>query len=174
MNKNQMRLNMLKLRANQNPSDKIKRDQNIVNQIVEHPKFIKAKTVALFYPTKDEVNLLALLKFKKTFLFPKVEEIGLDFHTYTKETIFQKSSFGILEPKGNNIHHKKIDLMLVPALAISLDKHRIGYGKAYYDRYIASHDIGYKIGVINDFQEVEQIESSPHDQKLDEYIKGSL
>lgn len=174
MNKSQIRLNMLKLRANQDPSDKIRRDQNIVNQIVEHPKFIKAKTVALFYPTRDEINLLALLKFNKTFLFPKVEINGLDFHIFSNKTKFEKSSFGILEPKENDIHHKNIDLMIVPALAISIDKHRIGYGKAYYDRYIASHDIGYKIGVINDFQEIEQIETSPHDQKLDEYIKGSL
>ena len=64
--------------------------------------------------------------------------------------------------------------MIVPALAISKNNSRVGYGKGYYDRYIKDHKIKYKLGVIYDFQEVDEIETTPLDQKLDEYIKGSL
>lgn len=174
MTKQEIRQHMLILRSNQNNEEKQLRDQQIINQIKKHPKFIEAKTVAIFYPTKEEINLLKLISNDKVYLFPKVEKHGLDFHVYDKQTKFEKSKFGILEPLGDNIYHLEIDLMIVPALAISYLKDRVGYGKGYYDQYIMSHHIKYTLGVIYDFQEVKEIETSPLDQKLDEYIKGSL
>ena len=64
--------------------------------------------------------------------------------------------------------------MIVPALAISPSRDRVGYGKGFYDKYIKSHHIKYTLGVIYDFQEVKHIDTTSDDQRLDQYIKGSL
>jgi 5-formyltetrahydrofolate cyclo-ligase len=174
MTKKDIRRKMMLLRSKQTVKDKNLRDQNIIKQISSNQKFISAKTVALFYPMKDEIDLLKLLSYEKIFLFPKVNQEELDFYIFDEMNEFEKSSFGVLEPTGKNIYKDKIDLMIVPALAISKELDRIGYGKGFYDRYIVKHDIGYTLGVIYDFQELNHIDASPLDRKLDQYIKGSL
>jgi 5-formyltetrahydrofolate cyclo-ligase len=165
MTKSDIRKKMLSLRSKQTSKDKNLRDLSIINQISSHQKFISAKTVAIFYPMKNEIDLLKLLSYDKIFLFPKVNHEHIEF---------EKSSFGVLEPSGNNMYKDKIDLMIVPALAISKELDRVGYGKGFYDRYILNHDIGFTLGVIYDFQELDYIDTSTFDRKLDQYIKGSL
>lgn len=174
MTKKGIRKNMIGLRLKQALKDKHLRDQHIIKQITSHEKFISAKTVAIFYPMKNEIDLLKLLSLDKIFLFPKVNQNDLEFYIFDEHIKFEKSSFGVLEPIGDSIYKDKIDLMIVPALAISKKLDRVGYGKGFYDRYILNHDIGYTLGVIYDFQELDHIDASSFDRKLDQYIKGSL
>lgn len=175
MTKKEIREKMILLRKNQSIEDKRMKNQSIIEQIKHHEKFIKANTVSIFYPMQDEINLLELLKTDKTFLFPKVIQSDMEFYIYHKDMKWEKSSFGVTEPANQeHIYKDSIDLMIVPALAISKDKSRVGYGKGFYDRYIKNHDIKYTMGVIYDFQEVEHIETTSLDQRLDTYIKGSL
>ena len=46
--------------------------------------------------------------------------------------------------------------------------------KVFMTAILKNHDIKYTLGVIYDFQEVEHIDTTPLDQRLDAYIKGSL
>ena len=49
----------------------------------------------------------------------------------------QKSSWGIPEPKqGVPTPDEKIDLVIVPLLAIDKLGHRVGYGRGFYDRLL--------------------------------------
>ncbi|MCD4827665.1 MAG: 5-formyltetrahydrofolate cyclo-ligase [Acholeplasmataceae bacterium] len=174
MTKKEIRDLMIEKRKNQNSEEKMIRDQHIIDQIISYQKFIQAKTVALFYPMGKEINLLKLLKQDKIFLFPRVNGKNLDFYIYTKDMVFEKSRFGVLEPKADQVYTDKIDFMVVPALCISKACHRVGYGGGYYDRYIQNHKIDFTLGVIYDFQELNHFEISSFDQKLNHYIKGSL
>lgn len=174
MTKKDIRKKMILLRSKQTIKDKNLKDQHIIKQIMSHQRFISAKTVAIFYPMKNEIDLLKLLSQDKIFLFPKVNHENLDFYVFDELIEFEKSNFGVLEPIGDQIYKDKIDLMIVPALAISKELDRVGYGKGFYDRYIQNHDIEFKLGVIYDFQELDHIDASPFDRKLDHYIKGSL
>ncbi len=175
MMKQALREKMIKLRNSQTEHDKQIKNQSIITQIRNHDHFLKAKTVALFYPMMGEIDLLDLLTENKIFLFPRVCKNEMDFYMYHKQMTWEKSKFGVREPaRSEQIFHDKIDFMIVPALAISKDRSRVGYGKGFYDQYIQKHDIKYAIGVIYDFQEVETIETTSFDQRLDEYIKGSL
>ncbi|QOI97050.1 MAG: 5-formyltetrahydrofolate cyclo-ligase [Flammeovirgaceae bacterium] len=48
------------------------------------------------------------------------------------------SRWGVPEPTGNIVMPAdKIDLVLVPLLAFDTTGHRVGYGKGYYDRFLA-------------------------------------
>ena len=175
MTKNEIRTYMLDLRTKQAIKEKKQRDQSIVSQIRNHQYYQQAKTVTIFYPMKGEIDLLSLLKDDKIFLFPRVNKDHLDFYQYRPFIPFHKSSFGVMEPSDHEEKYEgSYDLVIVPALAISKEKDRIGYGKGFYDKFISTSNIKYTLGVIYDFQELDHIDASSFDQKLDDYIKGSL
>ncbi|WP_081210280.1 5-formyltetrahydrofolate cyclo-ligase [Salegentibacter sediminis] len=57
----------------------------------------------------------------------------------TDNTAIKKNSLNIPEPVGGiEIAPKKLDLVFVPLLAFDKNGHRIGYGKGYYDQFLAS------------------------------------
>ncbi|MCR5787122.1 MAG: 5-formyltetrahydrofolate cyclo-ligase [Acholeplasmatales bacterium] len=130
-------------------------------------KVINGKNIAVYYPMKDEIDLLALKEYGFNLLFPRVNGNDMDF--YKDVTLFKKSNFNVLEPiNGTKVSKDEIDFMLVPALVINKDLYRIGYGKGYYDRYIK--DRNYKAyGVCYEKLYLDFIPEE-HDQKLDGVI----
>ena len=54
------------------------------------------------------------------------------------ETSFIKNEFNIYEPEeGNRIETDEIDMILVPLLAFDKNGYRVGYGKGFYDKFLA-------------------------------------
>lgn len=52
--------------------------------------------------------------------------------------LMEENQWGILEPKeGIIVDEKLIDAVLVPLLVADCDGHRVGYGKGFYDRFLA-------------------------------------
>ena len=77
--------------------------------------------------------------------FPVVANELLTFKMPTSQ--FVKSSLGVSEPvNGETIDLNQINGVVVPALAFSQTGHRLGRGKAYYDRALNKYK-GKKIGV---------------------------
>lgn len=105
--------------------------------------------------SKAEVNtefLLHILQGKdKSVVVPKS-----DFITNTmsqillqENTTIKISEFGIPEPvEGIEIPSQKIDVVFVPLLAFDTNGNRLGYGKGFYDRFLAScHEEAVFIGL---------------------------
>jgi len=56
----------------------------------------------------------------------------------TDNTTIKKSAFNIPEPiDGIDINNDKIDVVFVPLLAFDKLGNRVGYGKGFYDRFLA-------------------------------------
>lgn len=56
-----------------------------------------------------------------------------------KHTIFQENAYGILEPlNGKPVEPHEIDIVIVPLLAVDKKGNRLGYGKGFYDRFLAN------------------------------------
>ena len=54
------------------------------------------------------------------------------------DTTFTKKELNIYEPNNDQwIEPGEVDLVFVPLLAFDTDGYRIGYGKGFYDRYLA-------------------------------------
>ncbi len=72
--------------------------------------------------------------------------------------------WGIREPRPHCAKHTLIqfDLILVPGTAFDLRGHRLGRGKGYYDRLLATVD-GTTCGVAFDEQIVPEVPVEPHD-----------
>lgn len=90
----------------------------------------------------DTEFVLHILQGKdKNVVIPKTE---LETHTLknyllTDTTVIRKNRWNIPEPvDGIEINHNKIDVVFVPLLAFDKTGHRIGYGKGFYDKFLAS------------------------------------
>jgi 5-formyltetrahydrofolate cyclo-ligase len=58
-----------------------------------------------------------------------------------EDTVYQTNQWGITEPKtGESIKLIDIDLILVPLLVFDEAGYRVGFGKGYYDRYLAEKE----------------------------------
>lgn len=54
------------------------------------------------------------------------------------DTVFTKKELNIYEPgKGEIINPGELDMVIVPLLAIDRKGYRVGYGKGFYDKYLA-------------------------------------
>jgi 5-formyltetrahydrofolate cyclo-ligase len=80
-------------------------------------------------------------------------------------------AFQIEEPQGDDtVDIAKIEMIVVPAIAYDRRGNRVGRGKGYYDRLLASTKAT-KVGVGYDFQLLdEEIPAEPHDVAVDMVI----
>jgi 5-formyltetrahydrofolate cyclo-ligase len=81
---------------------------------------------------------------------------------------FELDRYGIPQPTaGIKLNPKDIDLIIVPLLAFDKNGYRVGYGKGYYDKFIAKCTPSViKIGV-SFFEPVEIDDIDEWDKKLD-------
>jgi len=88
-----------------------------------------------------------------------VNDLAVDTHV---------GEFGVIEPVAACpvIPPNRLDFVVVPGVAFTLDGRRIGRGKGFYDRLLARVD-GVKCGVAFDEQIVEMIPLEPHDIRMD-------
>lgn len=94
---------------------------------------------------KKEVNtefLLHILQGKdKSIIVPKADfESGTMEHLLLQEnTAFTISKYGIPEPiSGIKIPADQLDVIFIPLLAFDTTGNRVGYGKGFYDRFMAT------------------------------------
>ena len=66
------------------------------------------------------------------------ESLRMRHYLLLDTTVIKKNSWNIPEPvDGIEISADKIDVVFVPLLAFDTQGHRIGYGKGFYDRFLA-------------------------------------
>ena len=57
----------------------------------------------------------------------------------TDSTLIKKNDYNIPEPiDGIEIFNDKIEVVFIPLLAFDTKGHRVGYGKGFYDRFLAN------------------------------------
>lgn len=57
----------------------------------------------------------------------------------TDNTLIRKNEYNIPEPvDGIEIPNEKIDVVFIPLLTFDNNGHRVGYGKGFYDRFLAN------------------------------------
>ncbi len=114
----------------------------LVQALVKSDAYKKANCVMLFYPMKDEVDLLAILEDKtKKFFLPKMDGDDLLCCPYCAGDELCVSCFNTQEPTSNPVDSELIDLVIVPALAVDKNNYRLGYGGGFYDRFLRDKSV---------------------------------
>ncbi len=112
---------------------------------------------------------------EKRLLLPKITPSGLSiyFVKNLEQDLLVHPRFSILEPKNNclEIGFDLIDCVLVPALAFDSNNHRLGYGKAYYDRLLKLLPKAVKLGIgFTEQRHTSLLPVEPHDERVDEVL----
>ncbi|KAB1069816.1 5-formyltetrahydrofolate cyclo-ligase [Tamlana haliotis] len=107
----------------------------------------------------------------KNILISKSDFKTGEMHSFllTDNTVIKKNSYNIPEPvDGIPIENSKTDVVFIPLLAFDLQGNRVGYGKGFYDRFLAQcRPETIKIGLSFFEAEAETIETFETDVKLD-------
>lgn len=149
--------------------------ESILSQLEKMTVFREAKTVLLYYPKNNEVDVLPLFKrYKrdKTLLLPVTHRDRMTAHPYEGNDKMRRGKFGIPEPTTPEFQGK-IDVIIVPAVAFDRAGNRLGRGGGYYDRFLKKQPHATLIGVGYDFQLVDEVPVRKHDQKVHRIILPS-
>ena len=142
----------------------------ILAHLEQLPSFVVAKTVLIYYPTHNEVDLLPLIKKykrEKTFLFPVVHRQTMDACPYEGNAKMHRGQFNIPEPTTEP-YKEPIDLIILPGVGFDKHGNRLGQGGGYYDRFLATgHKQSMLVAVAYDFQLVEKVPTNRRDKKMD-------
>ena len=145
----------------------------IMAQLEQMSAFREAKTVLLYYPIHNEVDLRPLLtkyKGQKIFLLPVTHRHSMEVRPYDGEDMMRRGRLGVPEPQTST-YRGHIDLIIVPGVVFDQHRHRIGRGGGYYDRFLRKQLTAKKVGVCYSFQlKKHTIPHSWRDQKIDRII----
>lgn len=173
--KNKMRELLVQKRRVMSTADRQMYSQQILDQLEQMTCFREAKTVLLYYPIQNEVDVLPLVKkykHEKTLLFPVSHRRAMTVHPYAGNAMMHRGKFGIPEPT-TPAYEGEIDLVIVPAVAFDEKGRRLGRGGGFYDRFIKKQTHAVLVGVGYDFQLVENVPAARHDQHVHRIILPS-
>lgn len=156
--KSALRKEYLQKRKNFNFKIKQEKDSSIFLNLLSIKEFKMAEIVLVYVSTDYEVDTFKLIDFcfksGKKVAVPKtnLKDCTLTFYYINSLSELVQSNFGILEPLEDK---EKLCLSftnsvcILPGFSFDLNGYRLGYGKGYYDRFLASNQI-FSIGLCYD------------------------
>jgi 5-formyltetrahydrofolate cyclo-ligase len=177
--KMQVRKAILKQRKEISEADyKLKSDM-VCRKLQKLTKVKEAEIIHVYYPINQEVDIRPFIEYLwsegKKVIMPRA-----DFATKEMENYFvisfgqlEETKYGLHEPRViSPLHFGSPDIVIVPGVAFSQNRYRLGYGGGFYDRFLRDID-SHKIGVAFEMQMVSRVPVEKHDQQLDQVITES-
>ena len=127
---------------------------------IEEQKEVQTEFILHILSGKDKEVVVAKSDF---------ESFGMTHYLLTDNTKLAKNQYGIPEPvDGLEVPTTKLDIVFIPLLAFDALGNRLGYGKGFYDRFLAQcrPDV-IKIGLSFFEAETETLPNSTTDIALD-------
>lgn len=179
MEKAVLRRRFLAIRARMTPREVWESSRSIFKSLAQEPVFKKAENICCYLSFDNEVHthgfILRCLKAGKIVAVPKVDKKkGILLSKLTDFDHLSPGTFGILEPKEDTFQPfdpGKLDLAVIPAVALDCRGNRLGFGKGYYDKFLTqSEKKTFLVGVVHDFQLVGQLPVWAHDIPVHQVI----
>lgn len=171
-----LRREYLEKRNNMDPEKLTEESGRICTILTESELFRNSGRILFYYPLKNEVDLrpaaLKALKDGKRIAFPVTSGDDMCFYEVTSLDGFTEGAFRVMEPPRDSKADWESPLVIVPGVAFSEKGGRTGYGRGYYDRYLAAVPGCISAGVCFDFQIAEDIPMEEHDRYLDFVVSG--
>ncbi|WP_047417155.1 5-formyltetrahydrofolate cyclo-ligase [Cellulophaga sp. Hel_I_12] len=145
MLKKNLRINFSSLRSALTPENISDLSIAIANKILDLPIWqFTNYHIFLSITEKKEIDTSYLMSIlqgrdKNIILSKMVADQQLKHFLLTDNTLIKKNKWNVPEPvDGFEIDANKIDVVFIPLLAFDERGHRVGYGKGYYDAFLAS------------------------------------
>lgn len=144
----------------------------ICRNIMEDDLFLDARGLHVYLPFGTEVDIKPLIELswemgKEVGLMRVMDDGGIAQYSITPSTNYRRTKLGILEPVDAEPFDMNIcDLVLAPLLAADEECNRLGYGKGYYDQFLAQYPRP-TLGVAFEEQIFPSLPADERDIKLD-------
>lgn len=126
--------------------------RRIFERVRASPEFSAASAVACYYPIGSEVPTHDIMREAasrgKRVCLPRVAGDAIVFRYVEDQGGLERGgwggasasggAFGVMEPKESCPECASPDLIIAPAVGVTTDGARLGYGRGYYDRYLAA------------------------------------
>lgn len=143
--KQELRAKCREVRENMDKTAKAALDQSIADNVRRLKEYRPATTLLIYLSTAIEVDTIRIIKNAwedgKKVAVPRCvpQTRDMEFHYIDDLDCLSPGSFSVLEPPES---YKTVTdfsgcLMIVPGMQFDMNGYRIGYGKGYYDRYMA-------------------------------------
>ncbi len=167
-NNNELRKEYLKKRNELSIEEVLSRSKIIEDKLYHAIHEYDTDNVLCFYPLKKEVNLLGLYNILLgegyNLYFPVTFRDGLRFYKVNNMEEFSIGTFDVYEPDDRRFEFRSMEAFVItPGLVFDKDNNRVGYGMAYYDRFLRHNTQVTPVGVCFDFQVVEKVNATPLD-----------
>ena len=117
--------------------------------------------------TAPLIERLAVLGYRVA--LPRIAHGDLQARLYRPGDPVTETSFGAKEPEGGSVlDPADIDVVLTPGLAFDRRGYRVGYGKGYYDRFLArTGPFAKHVALCFALQVIEDVPAAPFDLPVD-------
>lgn len=171
--KNELRVLLKQKRSALSKEERQARDAALIEQITATRAFAEASALLLYAPIGQEINLLPLVRMARgrglPVAFPRcdTETLTMKFYLLEPDARLAPGAYGIPEPPIDAplCEPDGKALCLLPALGYDLHGGRLGYGKGYYDRFLATFP-GVTAGVCYEDVLLKQVPTEPHDKAV--------
>lgn len=176
MEKQKIRERYLERRNELGITEREEKSREIMGRLCALPVFQQAKEILVYVDYRSEVQTKPLIgkllsEGNRRIFVPKVVGMDIRFYEITSPEQLESGYQGILEPiEGTDgfedgVHDKEACLMLLPGSVFDRSCHRMGYGKGFYDRYMARFPWLYGIGLSFECQIAPSIPCEAHDYR---------
>ena len=130
-------------------------DKKICSSLMQMMSFRYSDTILMYAPIEGEIDILPIaekaLSLGKRVAFPRcVEEPrNLEFKYIDSIDQLRSGSYSIAEPPEEleTVTDYSKSICIIPGIVFDSEGYRVGYGKGYYDRFLAAYD-GTKFGLV--------------------------
>lgn len=175
LSKKQLRAELLRQRSALNRDEFELYSKQVCNAVIESEEFNQAEVIHCYVPiiSRNELNTFHILEESlsrgKKLVVPRIKSGTTDLdHVWLKSPdVLKPNKWGVPEPEsGGMVDLSELQLILVPVVGCDVHRNRIGYGKGFYDRFLAEVTCP-AFGLTFEQSVCPEIPIEQHDIKLD-------
>ncbi|KHD36336.1 5-formyltetrahydrofolate cyclo-ligase [Clostridium acetobutylicum] len=179
MEKNEIRKKIIEYRETIDVDERKMWDEEIFNSLIHSQLYKSSNIIFSFVSFKSEVDTHKIINHAisngKTICVPKInsKQEGIKIYKIDNFSQLKKGYFGILEPIEScpAVDSYDLDLILMPGVAFDRHGGRLGYGAAFYDRFLSNMSKQvFKLALAYHFQVMDSVPMSEHDVRIDGII----
>jgi len=168
-------------RANISLSSRRSFDADILTRVKTLPRFIPAGLILCYVSVDTETGTIELINHAlaagKKVAVPRCVPGAPELHFYLINSLdeLRTGSFGVPEPNPDTavrVTDFAGSICFVPGLCFDRRGYRLGYGKGYYDRFLADYE-GLKIGLCYEQCLCESLPNGYYDRKVNMLVTQS-
>ena len=172
--KKKFRLEIKKKLNQQKPFSLVKKSNKIIKRVFQLPQTKSAQNIMCYVAQPTEVKtddlIGTLLKQDKNLTVPVINNKQIEPAIIKNTSELKPSKYQILQPKNPKIFEGKIDLNIMPALAVDQKGNRLGRGYGCYDRFLEQDQPKFNLCLVFGFQVLTHLPTQAHDQTVDGFI----